>query len=77
MIDADDSLEMIFQSPDPVRVQMARDLLAESGIESFIFDSEAARMLGGTVAIEPRLMVRADCAAEARERLAELGFTRE
>ena len=77
MIDANESLEMVFQSPDPVRVQMAQDLLAEGGIESFIFDGEASRMLGGTVAVEARLMVRADSAAEARDRLDELGFTRE
>lgn len=77
MTDTDDSLEMVFQSPDPVQIRMARDLLAEGGIESFIFDGEASRMLGGTVAVEARLMVRADSAAEARDRLNELGFTRE
>ena len=77
MTGADDSLEMVFQSSDSVRVGIAKDLLAENGIESFVFDGEAARMLGGTVAVEARLMVRAESAAEARDRLAELGFTRE
>jgi hypothetical protein len=68
-------LETVFQSIDPLRVKMARDLLDGGGIEAFIFDGEAARMLGSTVAVEARLMVHADCAEEARARLKELGFT--
>jgi putative signal transducing protein len=69
------TLETIFQSIDPVRVRLARDLLQQGGIEAFIFDDESSRMLGSTSAIEARLMVHADSAAEARSRLRELGFT--
>jgi putative signal transducing protein len=68
------ALETVFQSIDPVQVRMARDLLQQGGIEAFIFDGEASRMLGSTSAIEARLMVHADCAAEACARLRELGF---
>ncbi|HJU10155.1 MAG TPA: DUF2007 domain-containing protein [Candidatus Binataceae bacterium] len=68
-------LETVFQSIDPVQVRMACDLLQQGGIEAFIFDDESSRMLGSTPAIETRLMVHADSAAEARSRLRELGFT--
>lgn len=67
-------LELVFTNIDPVIVRMARDLLEAGGIEAFIFDDQAARMLGSTVAVKARLMVHADSADEARERLKELGF---
>jgi Putative prokaryotic signal transducing protein len=69
-----EELEQVFTSIDPVRVQMARDLLDAGGIEAFIFDGETSRMLGSTVAVASRLMVYADEAEEARERLRDLGF---
>jgi hypothetical protein len=74
--DADEpaTLEIVFQSIDPVRVQMARDFLQQGGIEAFIFDDEASRMLGSTSAVEARLMVHADRVAEAHLRLKQLGF---
>ncbi len=79
MVDFDSNepaaLETVFQSIDPVQVRMACDLLQQGGIEAFIFDDEASRMLGSTSAIEARLMVHADCVEEARSRLKELGFT--
>jgi hypothetical protein len=68
-------LETVFQSIDSVRVRMACDFLQQGGIEAFIFDDESSRMLGSTSAIEARLMVHADCVAEACSRLRELGFT--
>jgi len=67
--------EQVFTNIDPVVVRMARDLLEAGGIETFIFDDQAAQMLGSTVAIKARLMVHAESADEARERLKELGFT--
>jgi putative signal transducing protein len=73
--DRGSGLELIFQSPDPIQVRMAYDLLQAGGIDAFIFDSAASRMLGSTIAVKTRLMVHADCAAEARDRLTELGFT--
>jgi hypothetical protein len=79
MVDFDNNepaaLATIFQSIDPVRVRMARDLLQQGGIEAFVFDDESSRMLGSTSAIEARLMVYTDCVEEARSRLRELGFT--
>ena len=68
------ALATIFQSTDPVRVHLARDLLQQGGIEAFVFDDESSRMLGSTSAIEARLMVHADCVEEALSRLRELGF---
>ncbi|HUY17885.1 MAG TPA: DUF2007 domain-containing protein [Candidatus Binataceae bacterium] len=69
-----EELDEIFASIDPMPVRMARDFLTEAGIEAFIFDGETSRMLGTTAAIPARLMVHADRAAEARQRLKELGF---
>ncbi len=69
-----DQLEEVFNSIDPMEVRMARDLLDGSGIECFIFDADASRMLGSTAAVTARLMVHADAAEEARRRLKELGF---
>ncbi len=70
-----DRLVEVFRSIDPMRVQMAYDLLDGSGIEAFIFDSDMSRMLGSTAAVPARLMVYASDAAEARERLKDLGFS--
>jgi Putative prokaryotic signal transducing protein len=71
---APDELAEVLASIDPLEVQMARDFLTEAGIEAFVFDDESSRMLGTTAAIPARLMVHADRAVEARERLKELGF---
>jgi hypothetical protein len=71
----DSGLALVFTNIDPVVVRMARDLLTAGGIETFIFDDQAAQILGTTVAIEARLMVPAAAAEEARERLKELGFS--
>ena len=68
-------LEEIFASIDPLPVRMARDYLANAGIESFVFDDQSSRMLGTTAAVPVRLKVHADRAVEARQRLEELGFT--
>ncbi len=77
MVDFEDNepLEAVFQSSDPVRIRMAYDFLQQGGMEAFIFDGESSRLLGTTSAIEARVMVHADRAAEARYRLKELGFT--
>jgi hypothetical protein len=69
-----EELEDVFTSIDPTRMQIARDFLIQAGIECYVFDSEASRMLGTTAAIPSRLMVHADAAEEARKRLSELGF---
>jgi Putative prokaryotic signal transducing protein len=72
-----DDLEQVFASVDAQEVLMARDLLTEGGIECFVFDVDASRMLGSTAAVTARLMVYADDAAEARDQLRELGFPAE
>jgi hypothetical protein len=69
-----EELEDVFTSIDPTRVQIARDFLIQAGIECFVFDSEASRMLGTTAAIPIRLMVHADAVEEARKRIKDLGF---
>jgi putative signal transducing protein len=76
-IPAPDDLEQVFASVDAHEVLMARDCLTNGGIECFVFDADAARMLGSTAAITARLMVYADDAAEARDQLRELGFPAE
>lgn len=70
-----DRLTEVFRSIDPMRVKMAHDLLDGSGIEVFIFDGDMSRMLGSTAAVPARLMVYASDAAEARDRLRDLGFS--
>ncbi len=67
-------LVKIFASPDSLQVSIARDFLTGAGIETFVFDDGSSRMLGSTAAVPTRLMVHADRADEARERLRELGF---
>ncbi len=74
-IPAPDDLEQVFASIDAHEVLMARDFLADGDIECFVFDADSSRLLGSTAAVTARLMVYADDAAEARERLKELGFT--
>jgi putative signal transducing protein len=71
---SDGSIKEVFVSVDPTRVKIASDLLESIGIETFVFDGAASRMLGGTAAIQARLMVHAEDAGEALERLRELGF---
>jgi hypothetical protein len=65
-----DKLVTVFENIDPTPVEMARDYLKDAAIESFVFG--ASSVLGGSV--PTRLMVRADAAKEARERLTELGI---
>ncbi len=67
-------LQEVFASIDALQVQMARDQLDSSGIQTFVFDGESSRMLGTTAAVPTRLMVAAPDAAEALDRLKELGF---
>lgn len=67
-------LRQVLASIDPLQVRMARDLLADGGIESFVFDAEASRMLGSAAAVPARLMVRAEDFDDALARLKELGF---
>ncbi len=64
----------VLASIDPMQVRMAHDMLASSGIESFIFDEESSRMLGSTAAVPARLMVHADTRDDALKLLDELGF---
>jgi hypothetical protein len=76
-IPGSDDLEQVFASVDAHEVLIARDFLTEAGIECFVFDADASRLLGSTAAVTARLMVYADDAAEAREQLRELGFPSE
>jgi hypothetical protein len=67
-------LEEVFSSIDPTRAMMARDYLVSEGIEVFVGDEEASRMLGMTSAVQSRVLVHADAAEEARRILKDLGF---
>ena len=70
------SLVEIFAHTDRMQIQIAHDLLESSGLDAFIFDGQTGAILGqyGGALIPARLMVYADCAAEARSRLKDLGF---
>jgi len=68
-------LEEVFASIDPTPVRMAHDYLTNAGIESYVFDTTSSRMLGTTAGVPVRLMVHRDAAADARQRLNDLGFT--
>ena len=68
-------LTEVLASIEPAPIRIARDMLESSGIECFVFDEDSSRMLGSTAAIPSRLMVYAEDAVEARQRLKELGFT--
>ncbi|MBF6560637.1 MAG: DUF2007 domain-containing protein [Candidatus Binataceae bacterium] len=68
------SLVEIFAHTDRMQIQIAHDLLESSGVDSFIFDEQGGAILGQYGVIPARLMVYADCAAEARSRLKDLGF---
>jgi hypothetical protein len=59
---------------NPVAVSMARDLLSSGGIECFVFDEHACRVVPGAVPI--RLMVHAADYDEALEALKRLGFSK-
>jgi hypothetical protein len=69
-----EEFEEIFTSIDPTRTMMARDYLTAEGIEVFVTDEEASRMLGTTPAVPSRILVHADAAPEARRILIDLGF---
>jgi hypothetical protein len=64
----------VFASIDPTQMQMARDLLENSGIECFVFDGENSRMFGNSAALPTRMMVHRDVAQDAIARLKDLGF---
>lgn len=64
----------VFSSINPLQVRIARDLLSDTGIECFVFDEQASRMLGTTAAVFARLMVHAERREEALEQLKNLGF---
>ncbi len=67
-----DRLEAVFSDSDLVRLGIARDYLENAGLDAFIFDATFSQLYGA--AVPARLMVYADRAAEARDRLCELGF---
>src|SRR2546427_697008 len=45
---SEDELLEVLSTLDPVQAQMARDLLQQAGIEAFVVNEEASRMLGTT-----------------------------
>ncbi len=67
-----DKLVAVFDNIDPTLISIARDFLKDAGIESFV--SQASNLFGNSVLTPTRLMVWADEADDARERLKELGM---
>jgi hypothetical protein len=66
--------EEVFASIDSTQMLMAKDYLTNEGLQVFVADEEASRMLGSTSAVMSRLMVHADAVPEARRILKDLGF---
>ncbi len=69
-----DELREVLATIDPIQIQIARDMLTEAGIESFVFDTESSRMFGSAPGVPSRLMVHTERADEALQILKELGF---
>ncbi|HYB89771.1 MAG TPA: DUF2007 domain-containing protein [Candidatus Binataceae bacterium] len=67
-------LEEVFRTLDPILAQIAIDVLAQAGIDCFVFDANASRLWGSNALVPARLMVPAADATEARERLEEAGL---
>ncbi len=69
-------LVKIFACNVPGEVEMARELLANLGIDAFVFDAHTGRIgsLFLAAAIPPRLMVFAADAARASQILNDFGF---
>lgn len=57
---------------DPVRLSVLRSVLADAGIDAFVFDSGAGALWQG--AIPSRLMVRDEDQELARHAIAEAGL---
>jgi Putative prokaryotic signal transducing protein len=66
----------VFRALDPTLIQIAQDFLADADIECFVLHANASRLWGPIADMPARLLVFADDAAEASERLKELGFDR-
>ena len=69
-----DKLVEVFANTDTTLVIIARDALESVEIESFIFDEHASVGMVYGFRAPMRLMVYADTADEARQRLHDLGF---
>ena len=64
----------ILKTPDPVKLSFAQSVLADAGIETFVFDEGMASMYGGGIPfVEKRLAVVDEDADEAK-RLLDAAF---
>lgn len=62
---------------NPVTLSFAQAILKDAGIESFLFDMNAAILDGSTALVRKRLMVIDEDEAEARELLHAAGIGHE
>ena len=62
----------IERTSDPVRLSVLRSVLADAGIDAFVFDCSSSAVLVG--AVPARLMVRDDDRELARHAIAEAGL---
>ncbi len=59
-------MKEVLRTNDPVLLSVAQSLLKEAGIQTLVFDGYTAVVEGSIGAIQRRLMVGDDDAAEAR-----------
>ena len=59
-------MKEVLRTNDPVLLSLAESLLKEAGIETLVFDGHTAVLEGSVGAIQRRLMVADEDAADAR-----------
>ena len=65
-------MEEVFRTNEPVKLSYIRHLLAEAGIEVYVFDEHTAYIDGRGPLVPVRVIVHEDDAPRARRVLAEL-----
>lgn len=66
-------MKELLRTNDPVHISWAETILNEAGIETVVFDQDAAVIEGSINAIQRRVMVPDDDLERARQLLAEAG----
>jgi len=64
-------MEEVLRTNDPVLLSFAQSVLRDAGIEALIFDTHTSAIEGTISAIQRRLMVISDDAAQARQILTD------
>jgi hypothetical protein len=68
-----EAMKELLRTNDLVRLSWVQALLADAGIETFVLDQNTAAIEGGIVALQRRIMVRAEDHGRALTALAAAG----